>query len=113
MAQALNRSRAESAKSLTRRARPALLWGNAVSHATASVIDWGAPRAPEWAGPRERLVALVPAEVAWALRERAREEGLALSALVGRLLAAALDIPYEEHIGTREPWPAAVDALIG
>jgi len=86
---------------------------NAVSHATASLIDWGAPRAPEWAGPRERLVALVPAEVAWALRERAREEGLALSVLVGRLLAGALDIPYEAHIGSREPWPAAVDALIG
>jgi len=84
-----------------------------VSHATASLIDWGAPRAPEWAGPRERLVALVPAEVAWALRERAREEGLALSVLVGRLLAGALEIPYEAHIGSREPWPAAVDALIG
>lgn len=84
-----------------------------MSHATASVINWGAPRAPEWAGPRERLVALVPAEVAWALRERAREEGMALSVLVGRLLAAGLGIPYGEHIGTREPWPAAVDALIG
>jgi hypothetical protein len=84
-----------------------------VSRAAASVIDWGAPRAPEWAGPRERLVALVPAEVAWALRERAREEGMALSILVGRLLAAALGVSFEEHIGSQEPWPAAVDALIG
>ena len=84
-----------------------------MSHAATSLIDWGAPRAPEWAGPRERLVALVPAEVAWALRERARSEGLALSVLVGRLLAGALDIPYGDRIGTREPWPAAVDALIG
>jgi len=84
-----------------------------VSHAAVSLIDWGAPRAPEWAGPRERLVALVPAEVAWALRERAREEGVALSVLVGRLLAGALEVPYQERIGSREPWPAAVDALIG
>ena len=87
--------------------------GYDVIHAAGSLIDWGAPRAPEWAGPRERLVALVPAEVAWALRERAREEGVALSVLVGRLLAGALEVPYQEHIGSREPWPAAVDALIG
>ena len=84
-----------------------------MSYRVTSLIDWGAPCAPEWSGPRERLVAVVPAEVAWALRERAREEGLALSVLVGRLLANALDIPYGEHIGSREPWPAAVDALIG
>lgn len=84
-----------------------------MSHSAAPVIDWGAPRAPEWSGPRERLVAIVPSEVAWALRERARDEGLALSVLVGRLLAAGLGIPHDERIGSREPWPAAVDALIG
>jgi hypothetical protein len=76
-------------------------------------VDWGAPRPAEWAGPRERLVALVPADVAGILRDRARAEGMALSVYMGRLLAAALDMPYEDRIGFREPWPAAVDALIG
>jgi hypothetical protein len=76
-------------------------------------IDWGAPRPAEWTGPRERLVALLPADVAGALRSRARAEGLALSVYLGRLLTAALNMPYEERIGSREPWPAAVDALIG
>jgi hypothetical protein len=83
------------------------------NHAACSLMDWGVPRPAEWSGPRERLVALVPAEVAGALRERARSDGLALSVLVGRLLAGALDMRYQERIGTREPWPAAVDALIG
>jgi hypothetical protein len=81
--------------------------------ATLSVVDWGTPRPIEWSGPRERLVALVPAEVAWALRDRARTDGLALSVLVGRLLAGALGIAYEERLGTREPWPEGADALIG
>jgi hypothetical protein len=76
-------------------------------------IDWGAPRPAEWAGPRERLVALLPADVAGTLRERARAEGLALSVYIGRLLAASVDMPYEDRIGFREPWPAVVDALIG
>jgi hypothetical protein len=106
-------SRAPSARKTSLGARDLLGWRLTVSYRVTSLIDWGTPRAPEWAGPRERLVALVPAEVAWALRERARVEGLALSVLVGRLLANALDIPYAEHIGAREPWPAGVDALIG
>ncbi|MBP1632127.1 MAG: hypothetical protein H6Q11_415 [Acidobacteria bacterium] len=82
-------------------------------HSNAAVIDWGMPRPAGWREPRERLVALVPAEVAEALRQRARDEGLALSVLVGRLLAGALDVPCEGHIGSREPWPDGVDALIG
>jgi hypothetical protein len=85
----------------------------APAHNVAAVIDWGAPRPAGWYEPRERLVALVPAEVAGALRQRARAEGLALSVLVGRLLAGALDVPYDERLGSREPWPAGVDALIG
>ena len=58
-------------------------------------------------------MALVPAEVAGALRRRARDEGLALSVLVGRLLAGALDVRCDDRVGSREPWPAGVDALIG
>ncbi|MBN2113029.1 MAG: hypothetical protein JW785_02760 [Acidimicrobiia bacterium] len=85
----------------------------AAAHSTAAVIDWGAPRPAAWYEPRERLVALVPAEVAGALRQRARDEGLALSVLVGRLLAGALDVPYDDRHGSREPWPAGADALIG
>jgi hypothetical protein len=84
----------------------------AASH-LAAVVDWGVPRPAGWTEPRERLVALVPVEVAGALRRRAREEGLALSVLVGRLLAGALDVPWDDRIGAREPWPAGVDALIG
>ena len=84
-----------------------------MSQAACTIIDWGTPRPIDWSLPRERLVALVPVEVAGALRERARLEGLALSVLVGRLLAGALGVPYEERLGSREPWPAAADALIG
>jgi hypothetical protein len=80
---------------------------------TDRAIDWGSPRpAAEWVAARERLVARVPVEVARALRERARVEGVSLSVLVGRLLSASLDMPCEHRMGTREPWPAAVDALI-
>jgi len=85
----------------------------AAAYHSAAVIDWGSPRPAGWHEPRERLVALVPAEVAGALRQRARDEGLALSVLVGRLLAGALDVPYEDRLGSREPWPAGVEALIG
>jgi len=60
---------------------------------------------------RERIVARVPVEVVRALRERARVEGVSLSVLVGRLLAASVDMAYEDRIGSREPWPAAADAL--
>ncbi len=81
---------------------------------TDRAIDWGSPRpAAEWVAARERLVARVPLEVARALRERARAEGVSLSVLVGRLLAAAIDMPFEDRLGAREPWPDAVDALIG
>ncbi len=83
------------------------------AYQTAAVLDWGMPRPAEWLEPRERLVALVPADVAEALRQRARDEGLALSVLVGRLLAGALDMPCEGRLGSREPWPAGVEALIG
>ena len=83
------------------------------AHQIAAVLDWGIPRPIGWREPRERLVALVPAEVAGALRQRARDEGLALSVLVGRLLAGALDMPCDERLGSREPWPAGVEALIG
>lgn len=85
----------------------------AAAHHTAAILDWGVPRPAGWCEPRERLVALVPAEVAEALRRRARSEGLALSVLVGRLLAGALDVPCGERLGSREPWPAGVEALIG
>jgi len=105
--------RAESAKSVTRRAQSGLLPGMAAVLHPAAVIDWGSPRPAGWREPRERLVALVPAEVAGALRQRAREEGLALSVLVGRLLAGALDVAHDHRHGSREPWPAGVDALIG
>ena len=81
---------------------------------TDRAIDWGTPRpAAEWAAARERLVARVPVEVARALRERARVEGVSLSVLVGRLLAASVDMPHEDRLGAREPWPADVDTLIG
>lgn len=83
------------------------------SYQSAAVLDWGMPQPAEWHEPRERLVALVPADVAEALRQRARDEGLALSVLVGRLLAGALDMPSEGRLGSREPWPAGVEALIG
>jgi hypothetical protein len=85
----------------------------AAVHHIAPVADWGAPRPAGWYEPRERLVALVPAEVAGALRQRARADGLALSVLVGRLLAGALDMPCDDRLGSREPWPAGVEALIG
>lgn len=85
----------------------------AAAHHTTAVLDWGVPRPAGWREPRERLVALVPAEVAGALRQRARDEGLALSVLVGRLLAGALDVQCDDRVGSREPWPAGVEALIG
>lgn len=85
----------------------------AAAHHFATAIDWGRPQPAGWREPRERLVALVPAEVAEALRRRARDEGLALSVLVGRLLAGALEVPFEDRVGIREPWPAGVEALIG
>ena len=77
-------------------------------------VDWGTPRpADEWSGPRERVVTRLPADVAQALRERARSEGVSLSVLAGRLIAASMGMPVEDRIGVREPWPAMVDALIG
>jgi hypothetical protein len=85
----------------------------AAAHQFSAVIDWGRPQPVGWREPRERLVALVPAEVAGALRQRARDEGLALSVLVGRLLAGALDMTFDDRVGSREPWPAGVEALIG
>jgi len=81
---------------------------------THRAIDWGVPgSAEDWVGTRERVVIRLPADVAQALRDRARSEGLSLSALAGRLLAASIDMPIEERVGVREPWPAAVESLIG
>ena len=58
-------------------------------------------------------MARLPADVAQALRQRARSEGVSLSVLAGRLIAASMGMPIEERLGVREPWPAMVDALIG
>jgi hypothetical protein len=54
-------------------------------------VDWGEPRPAEWVGPRETLTARLPASIAEAVRDRARNQGVSVSVMVTRLLESALD----------------------
>jgi hypothetical protein len=73
--------------------------------------DWGAPRPPEWGGPKERLVTRIPVHLANDLRRLAAENGVPVSTLVNRLLSEALDIE-DDVVVTAAAWPSAVDSLI-
>ncbi|MDX1691837.1 MAG: hypothetical protein R3290_12540 [Acidimicrobiia bacterium] len=61
---------------------------------TQRAIDWGVPKPADWPGPRERITARIPVDLAEALRARARREGVSFNTFLQRV--------FEEEIGVRQ-----------
>ena len=59
---------------------------------TQRAIDWGVPKPADWPGPRERVAARVPIDVAAALRNEARREGVSFNTFMQRVLADAVGL---------------------
>ncbi|NQV05231.1 hypothetical protein HQ535_01660 [bacterium] len=53
-------------------------------------FDWGHPKPPDWAGPRDALHCRLPSELLFDLRQRAAREGVSIGHLVRILLDQAM-----------------------